>query len=103
AGGGEPVGDVGDVPPPASSNDTVNLLRDGLSGHGSAWILDRSLQPQRLPPALSLEAFLHQGAKLVADLGRVIDDRTTAALACLLNRCHVRFLIVGSDVRSPEG
>jgi hypothetical protein len=30
--------------------------------------------------------------KLVADLGRVIDDRAAAALAFMLNRCHVGFL-----------
>ena len=40
------------------------------------------------PPALSLEALLHLGAKLIADLGRVIDDRAAAAMARILNRCH---------------
>ena len=56
---GQPVGDVADCAVPASTDDKVNLLRDGLFGHGSAWILDRSLQPQRVAPAVSLEAFLH--------------------------------------------
>jgi hypothetical protein len=40
----------------------------GLFGYSSAGILDRCFQPQRVAPALLLEAFFDKGAKLVADL-----------------------------------
>ena len=76
---GQTVGHVADGAVPASTDDKVNLFCDGLSGHGAAWILGRGLQPERVAPAVSLEAVLHKGAELVADLGRVIDDRAAAA------------------------
>jgi hypothetical protein len=56
---GQPVGDVADCAITASTNDKVNLLCDGLSGHGAAWILGRGLQPQRVVSAVSLEVVLH--------------------------------------------
>jgi hypothetical protein len=58
---GENVGYVADGAVPTSTNDKINLLRDGLSGHGAAWIIDRSLEPQRVHPALALEAVLLLG------------------------------------------
>src|SRR5687768_285321 len=92
-GAGQTVGDGADCAVPAGTNNKINLLCDGLSGHGAAGILGRGLQPQGVAPAVSLEAVLHQGVKLVADLGWVIDDRAAApALVCLLKRCHVGFL-----------
>src|SRR4030095_10132859 len=59
----------------------------------AARILDRGLQPQRVAPAVSLQAVRYKSTKLLADLGRVIDDRATTAMAWILNRCHVGFLI----------
>ena len=35
--------------------------------------------------------------KLVADFGRVVDDRAAAAMTWLFNRCHVGFL--GREMR----
>src|SRR4029453_11914683 len=56
---GQPVGDLGDGAVPASTDDKINVCRDGLSSHCSAWILSRGLQPQRVAPAVSLQALLH--------------------------------------------
>ena len=39
-------------------------------------------------PSPLLEAFFDKGAKLVADLGRVIDHRAAPTLACLFTICH---------------
>jgi len=38
---GQTVGYVADCAVPDSTNDKINLLRDGLPGHSSAWILDQ--------------------------------------------------------------
>src|SRR5688572_13373646 len=56
---GQTVGDGADCAVAASTDDKIDLFCDGLLGHGAAWILGRGLQPQRVAPAVSLEAFLH--------------------------------------------
>jgi hypothetical protein len=80
-------------PPPADSTASIDRLR--RSGHEvalQATMAGRAAALAAVPPAFSLKAFLHEGVKLVADLGRVVDDRAAAAFACLLNGCHVGFL-----------
>lgn len=56
---GQTVGDEADCAVPASADDKINLLCDGLFGHGSAWVLGRGFQPKRVAPALLVEVFLH--------------------------------------------
>jgi hypothetical protein len=76
---GQTVGNVADCAVASCTDDKINVLCDSLFGPGAAWVLGRGFQPQRVAPAVSLEAFLHEGVKLVADLGRVVDDRATPA------------------------
>ena len=54
---GQTVSDVADCAVPAGTNDKINLLCDGLFGHGSARILGRGLQPQRVAPAVLAGGF----------------------------------------------